>query len=118
MAAVYPSFENVEGLIPHIVAWHGFNSPALLMTIGVIILGSILYKFFRYWRGVYTIAPLKWNLDAAFNANLGLLETGSNYFTRLYMKGYLKDYLVYIFSFFIVAVGGAILMTGSYSFDF
>lgn len=118
MAAVYPSFENAEGLIPHIVAWHGFTNPALWMTVGVVILGIILYKFLRYWRGVYTIAPLKWNLDAAFNATLILLEKGSNYFTRLYMKGYLKDYLVYIFSFFIVAVGGALLLTGSYSFDF
>jgi multicomponent Na+:H+ antiporter subunit A len=118
MAAVYPSFEGTEGLIPHIVAWHGLKSPALLMTIGVVILGSILYKFFRYWKGVYTIGPMKWNLDAAFNANIVLLEKGSNTFTRLYMKGYLKDYLVYIFSFFIVAVGGAILLTGSYSFDF
>ena len=34
------------------------------------------------------------------------------------MKGYLKDYLVYIFSFFIVVVGAGILLTGSYTFDF
>ncbi|WP_252504565.1 Na+/H+ antiporter subunit A [Sporosarcina sp. Marseille-Q4943] len=117
MAAVYPSLEGVKGLTPHIAAWHGFN-PALWMTIGVVVLGIILYKLFHYWRGIYTIAPLNWNLDAAFNATLILLEKGSHFFTRLYMKGYLKDYLVYIFSFFIVAVGGAILYTGAYSFDF
>lgn len=118
MAAVYPTLEGAEGLTPQIVAWHGFNSPALLMTIGVIILGAVLYKFYRYWRGIYTIAPMTWNLDAAFNANLILLEKASHFFTRLYMKGYLKDYLVYIFSFFIVVVGGAIVYTGSYTFDF
>ena len=117
MTAIYPSFAEAEGLIPHIKAWHGFN-PALWMTIGVIVLGTLLYKLIKYWRGVYTIAPLKWNLDSAFNASLTLLERGSHFLTRLYMKGYLKDYLVYIFTFFIVAIGGSILITGSYSFDF
>ncbi|MFC5602120.1 Na+/H+ antiporter subunit A [Sporosarcina koreensis] len=117
LEAIYPSVEGVERLIPQISAWHGFNA-ALMMTIGVVILGIILYRFMRYWKGIYTIAPLNWNLDAAFNANLILLEKVSHFFTRLYMKGYLKDYLVYIFTFFILAVGGAVLYTGSYSFDF
>ncbi|MDN4606373.1 Na+/H+ antiporter subunit A [Sporosarcina highlanderae] len=117
MIAIYPTFAGAERLTPHIKAWHGFN-PALWMTIGVVVLGTILYRFMRYWRGIYTIAPLKWNLDTAFNAGLTWLENGSHFLTRLYMKGYLKDYLVYIFVFFIIAVGGSILFTGSYSFDF
>lgn len=118
MSAIYPTLPDVGSLMPRIIPWHGFTSPALWMTVGVVVLGIILYRTFRYWRGIYTLAPLKWNLDAAFNGNLILLEKGSHFFTRLYMKGYLKDYLVYIFSFFIVMVGGAILYTGSYSFDF
>ncbi|WP_339253400.1 Na+/H+ antiporter subunit A [Sporosarcina sp. FSL W8-0480] len=117
MTAIYPTFANAENLTPHIKAWHGLNT-ALWMTIGVIVLGTILYRFMRYWKGVYSIAPFNWNLDTAFNSSLSWLENGSHYLTRLYMKGYLKDYLVYIFVFFVVAVGGSILFTGSYSFDF
>ncbi|WHT49084.1 Na+/H+ antiporter subunit A [Sporosarcina thermotolerans] len=117
MAAIYPTFAGAEGLTPHIKAWHGFNT-ALWMTIGVVVLGTILYRFMRYWKGVYSFAPFKWNLDTAFNASLSWLENGSRYLTRLYMKGYLKDYLVYIFVFFVLTVGGSILYTGSYSFDF
>jgi len=116
LAAIYPSVEGAESLVPEISAWHGVNT-ALMMTVGVIVLGIILYKFMRYWKGIYTVTPMNWNLDAAFNANLILLEKVSHFFTRLYMKGYLRDYLVYIFTFFILAVGGAILYTGSYSFD-
>ena len=101
-----------------ISAWHGFESAALWMTVGVVILGIILYRTLRRWKGIYMVAPMNWNLDALFNANLAFLERGSSYLTRLYMKGYLKDYLVYIFSFFIVALGAGILLTGSYSFDF
>ncbi|WP_060205808.1 Na+/H+ antiporter subunit A [Sporosarcina koreensis] len=118
MTAIYPTLAGVGSLMPRIVPWHGFTNPALWMTVGVVVLGIILYWSFRHWRGIYTLAPLKWNLDSIFNANLVLLEKGSSYFTRLYMKGYLKDYLVYIFTFFIVVVGGAIFLTGSYSFDF
>ena len=33
------------------------------------------------------------------------------------MTGYLRDYLVYIFMFFLFAVGGTFILTGSYSFD-
>ena len=34
------------------------------------------------------------------------------------MTGYLRDYLVYIFMFFILVVGGGIVLTGSFTFDF
>src|SRR5690606_14747457 len=93
LAAIYPSVEGAESLVPEISAWHGVNT-ALMMTVGVIVLGIILYKFMRYWKGIYTVTPMNWNLDAAFNANLILLEKVSHFFTRLYMKGYLRDYLV------------------------
>ncbi|MCG7343096.1 Na+/H+ antiporter subunit A [Sporosarcina sp. ACRSL] len=118
MNAVYPTLAGAEGLAPKIYAWHGFESVALWMTVGVVVVGTILYKTLRYWKGIYTVAPMKWSLDSVYNALLETLENGSSFLTRFYMRGYLKDYLVYIFSFFIVSVGAAILLTGSYSFDF
>jgi len=116
MAAVYPPFEGAEGLVPHISAWHGFNMP-LLMTIGVVVIGGALYLFLRYWRSVYEIAPLSWTLDSLYNGILIKTEKGSTYLTRFYMTGYLRDYLVYIFTFFILAVGGTMFVTGTYMFD-
>jgi multicomponent Na+:H+ antiporter subunit A len=116
MAAVYPPFEGAEGLVPHISAWHGFNAP-ILMTIGVVVLGALLYFFLRYWRGIYTIAPMRWSLDNVYNGFLSQLEKGSAFLTRTYMTGYLRDYLVYIFIFFIVTVGGGLLWTGGFSID-
>ena len=65
MAAIYPTLAGAEGLIPQITAWHGFKSVALWMTIGVVVLGIILYRTLRHWRGIYTIAPMNWNLDTA-----------------------------------------------------
>jgi len=117
MASVLPPFEGAEGLVPHIRAWHGFN-PAITMTIGVIVVGALLYFFLRYWRGIYSLAPMRWNLDSVYNGMLTQAEKGSSFLTRTYMTGYLRDYLVYIFAFFILTVGGGLLWTGEFSIDF
>lgn len=117
MASVLPPFEGAEGLVPHITAWHGFNG-AIMMTIGVIVVGALLYFFLRYWRGVYSLAPMRWNLDSMYNGLLTQAEKASSFLTRTYMTGYLRDYLAYIFVFFILTVGGGLLWTGGFSIDF
>ncbi|MEK5068260.1 Na+/H+ antiporter subunit A [Sporosarcina sp. FSL K6-1508] len=117
MSAVLPPFEGAEGFVPHIQAWHGFNAP-IMMTIGVVGVGALLYIFLRYWRGVYTLAPMRWNLDSIYNGLLIQTERASSFLTRTYMTGYLRDYLVYIFVFFILTVGGGLLWTGGFSLDF
>lgn len=43
MASIYPTFPTTSELTPHIHAWHGVNAE-LLMTVGVIIIGIILFK--------------------------------------------------------------------------
>lgn len=43
MASIYPTFPSTSELTPHIHAWHGINAE-LLMTLGVIIIGVILFK--------------------------------------------------------------------------
>lgn len=116
MASIYPMFPSAADLTPHIKAWHGPNM-ALLMTLGVVVVGALLYIFLQYWRAVYAIAPMRWTLDAVYNGLLSRIEKISTSITKLYMTGYLRDYLVYIFIFFLATVGGVILWTGSYSFD-
>ena len=116
MSAIYPSFAGKADLAPHILAWHGPNN-AFLMTLGVVIVGALLYRYLRYWRYVYTIWPAHWNLDAMYNLFLTQMEKGSSAFTKFYMTGHLRDYLTYIFMFFLIAVGGSFLLMGGYSFD-
>ena len=117
MAAIYPTLTKVDDLTPHISAWHGWGYTPLLMTIGVIVIGFLLYRFLRYWRSVYEVVPLRLSLDALYNGTLTRMESGATTLTNFYMRGYLRDYLVYIFGFFIVAVGGTLLLLGGFSFD-
>lgn len=116
MTSVYPVFEGQAGLVPHIQAWHGLN-PALFMTIGVVLIGMLLYKFLHYWRGIYTLSPMNWNLDTLYNTSLTTVEKGSALLTNRYMTGYLRDYFTYIFTFFIVVVGGGLVWMGGFSLN-
>lgn len=116
MASIYPMFPSAAELTPHIKAWHGPNM-ALFMTLGVVIVGVLLYIFLRYWRAVYAIAPMRWTLDAMYNGLLSRMESVSTFITKWYMTGYLRDYLVYIFIFFLATVGGVLIWTGGYTFD-
>lgn len=116
MASIFPSIIAIGDIDHSISAWHGFNRE-LLMTIGLVVVGGILYKTYRYWKGVYKLFPKKWSLDALYHNALIHVENRSYSLTSLYMTGLLRHYLVYIFLFFVVAVGSTLWLTGAISFD-
>lgn len=108
---------GITGAAPHIEAWHGFI-PELWMTIAIIIFGSALYKYRRYWTGIYKLLPSNWTFNTFYNNSLGALERNSLSLTSTYMTGHLPHYFVYIFSFFILVTGGTLVFSGALSFDF
>lgn len=116
MAAVYPTLASSVEMTPHVSPWH-FNT-ALLLTIGVIVVGILLYISLKFWRPLYSVGPLRWKIDSFYNAALAKTGSSATLLTSRYMTGHLRDYLVYIFMFFLLAVGGGLLLSGSYSFDY
>ncbi len=84
--------------------WHGVK-PALLMTIGVVLIGVLLYKTWPKWKGVY--APFQENLsfNALYDNSLALMEKASSSLAKLVMTGFIRNYLIYFFLFFIGALG-------------
>lgn len=117
MAAVYPSLPNIDSLMAPIKIWHGPNT-ALWMTIGVIVVGFILYASLKYWRSMYKVGPFRWGLDSVYNGALSLMEKGSTTLTHRYMTGYLRHYLVYIFGLFLILTAGTLVLVGGVPFDF
>ena len=98
-------------------AWHGING-ALLMTMGIIIVGTILYLTFDKWRRLYRFYPETYTLDNLYELVLVKMESASRAATNWYMTGSLRDYLVYILGFTIALTGGAALLFGGVAFDF
>ncbi len=90
--------------------WHGWTTE-LWMTIGVVLLGSALYMTY----GRLKMLDREWNgrdtLNRLYNGLLNVLENGGRRFTDLYMTGSVRRYLIYIFLFLIVAVGGTLVFS-------
>ncbi|CAM3951459.1 Na+/H+ antiporter subunit A [Lederbergia lenta] len=115
MMSIFPTFEATE-LAPHISAWHGWNTP-LMMTIGVIIVGVLLFSILRHWKPIYRLFPPHWSLNSLYNMMLMQAEIRSSEITRSYMTGNLRDYALYVYLFFFTAVGGGLFFLGAFSFD-
>ncbi|MED4350815.1 Na+/H+ antiporter subunit A [Schinkia azotoformans] len=106
-SGVLPELAEKGKLQIEISAWHGLNTE-LWMTIGVIVVGTILYLTLRKWYRVYLIYPEAATLNRLYDNALKIMELFSRRITDRYMTGYIRDYLVYIFVFIVVMVGGSL----------
>src|SRR5690625_2698806 len=106
--AIFPS--TTLDLDFQITAWHGFV-PELYMTIGVVLLGVILYLTIKRWNTVLKVYPEKLTLNNLYDASMSGFESFSARFTNLYMTGSLRHYVIYILLFFILVLGGRILFS-------
>lgn len=117
-----PAFASVLPSLAHTVeakkisAFHGFNTE-LWMTIGVVVLGVILYLLLRKWYKIYRLYPQAITLSNLYNLGLEYTEKLAKSITNFYMTGFLRDYLVYIFGFIIVIVGGSLVLFNGVTFD-
>ena len=107
---------GISGAAPQISAWHGFNTE-LFMTLGIVIVGTLLFLTFRSWFKIYRLQPADWTFTALYNSFLKDLKRVANWITTHYMTGHLPAYFAYIFLFFIATAGGALLITGALSVE-
>ena len=117
IAAIIPeAIESGSRFAVKIEAWHGFQ-PELYMTIGVVVLGTIGYLTLSKWRPMYNIFKEKWSFNTLYDRSLIGLEKGSYRLTNSYMTGFLRDYLVYVFGFMIIVIGGVMFYQQAFSFQ-
>jgi multicomponent Na+:H+ antiporter subunit A len=96
----------------HISFWHGWT-PELFMTIGVVALGSFAFWQIRRWQGIYKRFPQRLALNGVYDHGLIGLERLSSRVTNLYMTGSIRQYLVYIFVFFIAGTAYTLVSSGA-----
>lgn len=117
MASILPSLLGPENVFDiHIYFWHGFNIE-LFMTLGVISIGTLLYVTYNKWSKIYGIFPEKLALNRFYDGTLELAQQSSMGITRLYMNGFIRTYLVYIFTFFILSLAGTLIWKEAFAFD-
>ncbi|KZZ83378.1 MULTISPECIES: Na+/H+ antiporter subunit A [Bacillaceae] len=108
--------EDGEQFHVHISHWHGWG-PELYMTLGVIGLGILLYLGLAKWKLVYKLFPEKLTLNKAYDVSLRGLDKGSLKVQELYMTGFLRDYLGYIFTFVVLMTGWALFSKSAFTFE-
>lgn len=82
----------------YIKAWHGFDAPALWLTVGVVVVGFLLYKVLPKWNHLYHKWPEKFTLNRGYDTLMaGSLEWNRKLSDR-FMTGSIRDYLVYMFA--------------------
>lgn len=116
LSAVLPMM-TVSSYDLKISAWHGVNYE-LLMTIGVILLGGLLYMAKKRWLPAARKFPQNLTLNHFFNEGLSGAERWSASLTNRYMTGSLRHYLLYIFVFFVLLLMGSLLWFYGLRFDF
>lgn len=102
----------------HIRFWHGWDTPELWMTIGVALLGTLLYVTLSRWSPLLKRIPERFSFNRLYDRSLIVMERSSNTLNRVHMTGFVRDYLVYIFSFFALMMGISLFATGSFYADF
>ncbi|MFC0473986.1 Na+/H+ antiporter subunit A [Robertmurraya beringensis] len=113
---ILPSLAATGGLEVKISAWHGWNLE-LFMTIGVVVVGTLLYVYLKKWYRFYHFYPEALTINNFYNLGLEKMEKYSRFITNQYMTGFIRDYLVYIFAFITLTIGGTLWLFGGATFD-
>ncbi|HDU1280001.1 TPA: Na+/H+ antiporter subunit A [Listeria monocytogenes] len=102
----------------HISLWHGFT-PALLMTFGVVAVGIVLFLTHKYWKPwITTKVPKALRIGKTYDNGMYYLEQGSYRMTMFIMTGWLRTYLNYMLSAFILMMASVMIFTQALDFNF
>lgn len=83
--------------------WHGFNLE-VWMTIGVIVLGTILFLTMKKWSESAFYRGEQDIFNYAYDQGYDGLIKGSQLITRVQMTGRLRDYFIYMCTFIVFMV--------------
>lgn len=117
MYAILPRLMATQDVPLHIQIWHGWNME-LMMTIGIVLLGTYLFIRLPKWNFIYHTLPPQLTLNYAYDQSLQGLDQLSGRWTRLYMTGDVRHYLFGIFLFLLLFLGGGLFYDASFSTPF
>ncbi|NME05940.1 Na+/H+ antiporter subunit A [Psychrobacillus sp. BL-248-WT-3] len=119
VAAIQPSVYALPSDVGFkIKAWHGFDSPALYMTLGIFLVGYLLYKTLPKWSVAYSKMPAKVTLNGIYDWLMMLSESGAKQVSSLYMKGSIRSYLIYIFGAIIILLASTLWIKEAFVISF
>ena len=111
-------YDSPYAIDVHISAWHGVTTE-LLMTIGLVIVGLLLFYTLSKWRKIYHIWPAKISLNALYDFVMDyVLDRGAQSFSKLYMTGSIRHYLTYMFGAISIMIIGTLFINDAFIISF
>ena len=105
MSAILPRIiEPGQQFNVHISHWHGFKIE-LWMTIGVILLGIILFTTMRKWSKSAFYKSERDAFNSVYDTGYDGLIKGAQFVTKLQMTGRLRDYFIFMCTFILLIIG-------------
>ena len=105
MSAILPGIiEPGQQFNVHISHWHGFNIE-LWMTIGVILLGIILFITMNKWSKSAFYKGERDAFNNVYDTGYDGLIKGAQFVTKLQMTGRLRDYFIFMCTFILLIIG-------------
>jgi multicomponent Na+:H+ antiporter subunit A len=101
-----------------IKAWHGFESIALYMTLGIFLVGFVLYKLLPKWTPIYQAIPSKLSLNKMYDGLMNFADHGTNRISSLYMTGSIRSYLLYMFAAIILLLACTLWIKDAFVISF
>src|SRR5699024_11686514 len=86
------------------------------LTIGVVVIGSVIFAFYRRWNYIYKLFPKRLSFDALYNNSLIFFDRLAKTITTGYTTGYLRNYFQYIFISFVLLIVFALFKLNAFSF--
>ncbi|WP_431798752.1 Na+/H+ antiporter subunit A [Halobacillus andaensis] len=94
--------------------WHGI-SPAFIMSITVVVFGTILFLVRPKWAGVYRVIPGLLSLNKFYDWLVDRTERYSTFITNSYMNGSLGRYVRLILAAILLVTFSAMSFTGGFT---
>ena len=113
--SVYPTI-NMQSILD-VKLWHGFTTE-IWMSIGIIVLGTVLYFYRVTYKKVYLVLPPSFSLDHLYHQMLEKADNVAKSMTNFYMTDKVRHYFAYIFICFIVLMGVSLFSLNAFSVSF
>ena len=97
--------------------WHGFLYPPLIMSITVLVFGTVLYLSRKQWAPVYRFVPGVLSMNKFYDGLVERLETYSSTVTKGYMNGSLGRYVRLVLASILIVTFAFMAITGGFTVD-
>lgn len=87
------------------------------MTIGIVVIGFLLFVTLKKWQPIYRFVSEKWSLNGLYNRLMRFADVDSQKLSNLYMTGSMRHYLMYMFAFMVVAVISTLFMSNGFNYS-